>query len=78
MACAVVILALRFQHPNFKPYQALIYVLLGLSAIVFIIYRIIIYSWEIQNHRIGLNYMLTIVILNLLGAVIYTARIPEK
>jgi adiponectin receptor len=54
------------------------YVLLGLSAMVFITHRLIIYGWEIQNYRISLNYMLTIAMLNLLGAAIYTARIPEK
>ncbi|KAH8650363.1 hypothetical protein BGZ60DRAFT_196085 [Tricladium varicosporioides] len=33
---------------------------------------------EIQNHRMGLNYMLTMAMFNLLGAAIYTTRIPEK
>jgi adiponectin receptor len=51
---------------------------LGLSAMAFIIHGLILYSWEIQNHRIGLNYILTIAMLNLLGAAIYTVRIPEK
>jgi adiponectin receptor len=54
------------------------YVSLGLSAIVFIIYGLIIYGWEIQNYRIGLSYILIIVMLNLLRAVIYTVRIPER
>jgi adiponectin receptor len=54
------------------------YILLGLSAMVFITHRLIIYGWEIQNHRISLNYILIITMLNLLKAAIYTARIPKK
>jgi hypothetical protein len=54
------------------------YVSLSLSTMVFITYRLIIYSWEIQNHRMGLNYMLIMAMLNLLEATIYTARIPER
>jgi adiponectin receptor len=78
VACAAAILAPRFQHPNFRPYRTSMYVSLGLSAMVFIIHGLILYGWEIQNHRMGLNYMLTMAMLNLLGAAIYTARIPEK
>jgi adiponectin receptor len=78
VACAAAILAPRFQHPNFRPYRTSMYVSLGLSAMAFITHGLIIYGWEIQNHRMGLNYMLTTAMLNLLGAAIYTARIPEK
>ena len=54
------------------------YVLLSLLAMEFITHEIIIYGWEVQNHRIGPNYMLMMAMLNLMGAAIYTARIPEK
>ncbi|KAH8650259.1 hemolysin-III related-domain-containing protein [Tricladium varicosporioides] len=78
VACAVAILAPGFQHPTFRPYRTSMYVSLGLSAMVFITHGLITYGWETQNHRMGLNYMLTMAMLNLLGAAIYTARIPER
>jgi adiponectin receptor len=78
VACAATILAPRFQHPTFRPYRTSMYVSLGLSAMVFITHGLTIYGWEIQNHRMGLSYMLTMAMLNLLGAAIYTARIPER
>ena len=44
IAYAIVILALRFQYLTFRLYRTSIYVLLSLLAIVFIIYKLIIYS----------------------------------
>jgi adiponectin receptor len=55
-----------------------IYASLGLLAIVFIIHGLIIHGWEIQNHRMSLTYMLITAMLNLLGAVVYVVRIPER
>jgi adiponectin receptor len=54
------------------------YASLGLSAMVFIIHRLIIHGWEIQNQRMSLTYMLITAMLNFLAAVVYTARIPER
>jgi adiponectin receptor len=54
------------------------YASLGLSAMVFITYGLIIHGWEIQNHRMSLTYILITAMLNFLGAVVYAARIPER
>ncbi|KAH6666364.1 hemolysin-III related-domain-containing protein, partial [Halenospora varia] len=77
-ACAAAILVLRFQHLTFRLYRTSLYVSLGLSAIVFITHGLILHGWEIQSHRMGLTYMLVMAMLNLLGASIYVARIPER
>jgi hypothetical protein len=54
------------------------YASLGLLTVAFITHGVIIYGWEIQNHRMSLIYLLITVVLNLLRAVIYIARIPER
>ena len=51
---------------------------LGLLAMAFIAHDLIIHGWQIQNHRMSLTYMLITVMLNLLGAIVYTARILER
>ncbi|KAH6662684.1 hemolysin-III related-domain-containing protein [Halenospora varia] len=61
-ACIAMTLNPRFRHPQLWPYWAAMYSGLGLSAIVFIIYRLM-----------GLMGAL-----NLIGAAAYAARIPER
>jgi adiponectin receptor len=46
----------------------------GLSALVFIIHGVIIHGWRLQNHRMSLQWMAIMGALNLIGAIIYTAR----
>lgn len=50
----------------------------GLSAIIPIIHRMILYGWSVQKMRMSLDWMGLMAILNLLGAAIYGIRIPEK
>jgi adiponectin receptor len=56
----------------------MMYASLGLSTVAFITHRVIIYGWEIQNYKMSLTYLLITGVLNLLGAVIYIARILER
>jgi len=77
-ACTTVTLTPRCQYPTFRPYRTSMYLSLDLSAMVSITHGLIIHGWEIQSHRMGLTYMLTMAVLNLLGAAIYAARIPER
>lgn len=48
---------------------------LGLSAIVFIIHGIAVYDWTIQYQRMSLGWMGLMATLNLIGAVVYAARV---
>jgi adiponectin receptor len=48
---------------------------LGLSALVFIIHRLLIHGWEIQKHRMSLKYMGLMGALNLIGAATYAAGV---
>jgi adiponectin receptor len=78
IVCTIATLTPKFRHPTLRLYLTTIYTFLGLSAIVFITYGIIIHGWEIQNYRISLTYILITAMLNLLGTIVYTARIPER
>ncbi|KAH8603016.1 hemolysin-III related-domain-containing protein [Bisporella sp. PMI_857] len=75
---AVVFILSVFRHSTLRLYRTAMYAFLGLSAIVFITHGLIIYGWEVQKHSMSLVYMLITALLNLLGAVVYVARIPER
>jgi len=76
--CTIATLTPKFRCPTFRVCRTVMYASLGLSAMAFITHGVIIHGWEIQNHRMSLTYLLITAMLNLLGAAIYTARIPER
>jgi len=78
MACILATLTRRFQYLTLRPYLTAIYTLLGLSSVIFIIYGLIIHGWDVQNRKMSLTYLLITAILNVLGAIFYVARIPER
>ena len=45
---------------------------------IFITHGLIIHGWDVQNHRMSLTSLLITGMLNVLGAVVYIARIPER
>ncbi|KAM3072694.1 hypothetical protein ACMFMF_007028 [Clarireedia jacksonii] len=77
-ACAITTLHPKFRHPTLRPYRALMYACLGLSASVFIAHGLIMHGWETQKARMSIDWMGLMAILNLVGAFIYALRIPEK
>lgn len=50
---------------------------LGLCATCFIIHGLVLHGWVIQSNRISLNWIGLTGSLNLIRAVVYSARIPE-
>jgi adiponectin receptor len=77
-ACIVITLVPRFRNPQLRPYRAVMYTFLGLTAIISIVYGVIIHGWAVQNRRIGLTYVIGTAILNIVAAVIYSTRFPER
>jgi adiponectin receptor len=75
---AIATLTPNFRHPTFRIYRTAMYASLGLLAMASIAHGLIIHGWQTQNHRMSLTYMLITAMLNLLGAIVYTARIPER
>ena len=76
--CVVATLHPRFRHPTIRPYRAAMYAGLGLSALVFVVHGVLLYGWTVQNQRMSLDWMGLMALLNLIGAVTYASRVPEK
>ncbi len=74
-ACVYATLHPRFRHPHLRPWRAAMYAGLGLSAIVFVSHGLIIHGWEIQKHRMSLEWMALMGGLNITGAVAYAFRV---
>ena len=77
-ACVVATLHPKFRHPAIRPYRAVMYAGLGLSAVAFMIHGLVIHGWAVQRMRMSLDWMFAMGSLNLVGAVTYAVRVPEK
>lgn len=78
VACTITTLNSRFRSPQLRPYRALMYTGLGLSAIGFVSHGLVRFGWETQLQRMSLDWMAWMAILNLTGAALYAVRLPEK
>lgn len=77
-AYIAITLSPRFRSPKLRPYRAIMYTFLGLTAIISIVNGIFIHGWAVQNRRMGLTYVIGTAILNIVGAIIYSTRVPER
>ena len=73
--CSVVTFHPRFRTPSFRPYRAVMYAALGLSAFVFVSHGVALHGWTEQNQRMSLNWMILMASLNLTGAAFYASRV---
>lgn len=73
--CFVVTFHPKFRTPSFRPYRAVMYAALGLSALVFVSHGVGLHGWTEQNRRMSLNWMILMASLNLTGAAFYAARV---
>ena len=73
--CIVATLHPRFRHSTIRPYRAAMYAGLGLSGLVFVIHGILLHGWTMQNQRMSVDWMASMAIFILIGAVIYAARV---
>ena len=78
IACIVTTLNPRFRNPRLRPYRALMYTGLGLSALGFIFHALVLYGRRVQVLRMSLDWVVLMAALNLMGAAVYSVRIPEK
>jgi adiponectin receptor len=67
-----------FRTPALRPFRALMFVLMGLSAVFPVLHGIRLYGVEHLRKSIGLDWVLLEGALYITGAGIYAARIPEK
>lgn len=73
--CIIATLHPKFRHPTIRPYRAVMYAALGLSAVLFVVHGVILHGWELQNRRMSLWWMALMAFLNLAGATCYAIRV---
>ncbi|KAI2474449.1 HlyIII-domain-containing protein [Pyrenophora tritici-repentis] len=68
----------KFRTPALRPFRALMFVLMGLSAVFPVVHGIRLYGVEHMRESIGLDWVVLQGVLYIAGAAIYAARVPEK
>jgi len=78
LACAVMSVTPKFRTPTWRPFRALMFVGMGLSAIFPVLHGLSRWGIESMQNRIGLSWVVLQGTLYIAGAALYAARIPEK
>ncbi|KAJ4305437.1 hypothetical protein N0V90_000968 [Kalmusia sp. IMI 367209] len=68
----------KFRTPALRPFRALMFVAMGLSAVFPVLHGIRIYGLSQLRETIGLDWIVLQGLLYILGAGIYAARFPER
>ncbi|KAF2712517.1 HlyIII-domain-containing protein [Pleomassaria siparia CBS 279.74] len=68
----------RFRTPALRPFRALMFVLMGLSAVIPVLHGIRLYSLNHLRKTVGLDWVILEGVLYILGAGLYAARFPER
>lgn len=68
----------RFRTPALRPFRALMFVLMGLSAVFPVLHGIRLYGLEQMRISVGLDWIVLEGVLYILGAGLYAARFPER
>ncbi|CEF60745.1 Adiponectin receptor protein [Strongyloides ratti] len=78
VAAVVVSLWDKFSEPKFRPYRALVFVLMGMSGVFPAIHFIMTDGISKMIDENGFYYLIIMAILYLIGAVLYATRTPER
>lgn len=54
------------------------YLGLGLTSVVFVSHGVLLHGWATQNDRMALEWLILVASLNVVGAAVYAARVPER
>jgi adiponectin receptor len=68
----------QFRTPALRPVRALMFVLMGLSAVFPVLHGVKLYGVEHLRKSIGLDWVVLQGVLYIAGAGLYAARVPEK
>ncbi|KAH7349050.1 hemolysin-III related-domain-containing protein [Pyrenochaeta sp. MPI-SDFR-AT-0127] len=68
----------KFRTPALRPFRALMFVLMGLSAVVPVLHGVRLWGVQQLRKSIGLDWVVLQGVLYITGAAIYAARVPEK
>lgn len=78
VGCTAITLMERFRSPAWRPYRAGCFIGLGMSAVIPVAHGVKMYGVEHMQNSMGLNWVLLMGFLYLLGAGLYAARWPER
>lgn len=70
----VVVMHPKFRSPQWRPFRAFMFVMMGLSAVFPVIHGLQIYGYDQLEHQIGLSWLVAQGGLYITGAVIYAVR----
>ncbi|KAL2393961.1 ADIPOR-like receptor SPBC12C2.09c [Exophiala dermatitidis] len=77
IACTAVSVLPRFRTPAWRPYRALMFVGMGISAVFPVLDGLRTYGVHAMQKQIGLSWLVLQGALYILGAGLYAARVPE-
>ncbi|KAK8116169.1 hemolysin-III family protein [Apiospora sp. TS-2023a] len=78
LACGIFTLNPHFSSPQFRHWRACFYAGFGLRSVVFVVHGLVLHGWELQKARMSLVWMGWMAASNIVGAVLYATRIPER
>lgn len=67
-----------FRTPALRPFRALMFVLMGLSAVFPVLHSIKLFGIAHMRQSVGLDWVVLQGVLYIAGAGIYAARVPER
>ncbi|CAG8683783.1 3694_t:CDS:10, partial [Dentiscutata erythropus] len=68
----------KFRYPQFRWFRTLLFLAMGLSAVIPMTHAVVLYGVELCFFVISLKWLLLTGILYIAGALAYGARIPER
>jgi adiponectin receptor len=78
LATAYTTISPQFRTPEWREFRAILFVGMGLSALLPVTHGIIIFGFRHLDQRIKLKYLITQGALYIIGAALYAARVPES
>jgi adiponectin receptor len=78
MATAYASVSPSFRTPEWRPIRTLLFVGMGLSAVIPVVHGYCLFGYKHLNDTIGLNWLVLQGVLYIVGAGLYAGRIPEK
>lgn len=76
-SCCFFTLHSSFNHSGWRCWRAIYYFAFGLSSIFFVSHGIILHGLETQTARMSLDWMMWMLVTNLVGAAVYAARVSS-
>jgi predicted membrane channel-forming protein YqfA (hemolysin III family) len=73
-SCTAVTLMSKFRTPDWRPFRAAMFVLMGLSAIFPVLHGLRLYGVSQMRNQIGLSWLVLQGVLYILGAGIYAVK----